>query len=633
MANCSPNTGTSLTNLPPSAPVNINIDCVPTTAGQPTFTPQPDQLPFAHDPVTGILWIHQCPNTWIPFNFALCSLPVAQITGIANPCGVINVPITYDRGAGCETGVVTLQDFSAEVANCLSLGTGGLIDIVPGSPNVTVTTAVVGGVTTYTVSVTGQTLSSVREIQQNGNLIAEHDDGSGTVRRIEETITTFIPDGNGGFNYTNETGGVTNIPGQTITTLTPDGNGGFNYQNESGAVVNIPGQTITTLTPDGSGGFNYTNEVGAVVNIPAPPTQTPETVTTLVPDGSGGFDYTNEAGVVTNIPGSAVSQTVTTLVQNINGGFDYTNEAGTVTTIPAETVTTLVPGIVGGFDYTNEAGVVVSMPPETVTTLVPNPTTGGYTYTSEDGTVTTVPGSVNSSVANQNTATPTKTVNQVAEHNDGGGLLTPVNETVTTLVQNATTGDYDFTNEVGTVSTIPGGQALTAGNGTTIVGGAINAIGGSNSVTVAPVTRTNVLTGVGVGGPITYNRVNPDKNVLVLINAGSDFLYDPQAAGFAGQTTDFKGEFQVFATVNTLQRTVTANRFDTNVRTISASGDEIFTDDSEGLHQEIVNANTVTVQLSIGNLTMLNGTTPINTGAGAIWGISSTGATVTFIEV
>ena len=112
MSVCDPSTGTSLTNLPPSAPVNINIDCVPTVSGQPTYTPQPDQLPFAYDTATGILWIHQCPNTWIPFNFALCSLPPAQITGLANPCTAINVPINYDRGAGCETGVVTMADFS-----------------------------------------------------------------------------------------------------------------------------------------------------------------------------------------------------------------------------------------------------------------------------------------------------------------------------------------------------------------------------------------------------------------------------------------------------------------------------------------------------------------------------------------
>ena len=601
-------------------PANINIDCVPTTVGQPQYTPDPDQLPFAYDEISGILWIHQCPNTWIPFNFALCSLAPAQINGLINPCQVINVPITYDRGAGCEQGTLTLDEFTVQVAACLNLtGTGNIIDLQPASSNVTINQSTVGGVTTFTIAVSAQPLSDVTEVQQSGNLIATHDDGSGTVSRIEETITTLVPDGSGGFNFTNEVGAIVNLPAQGVTTLVPDGSGGFNFTNQSGATVNIPGQTVTTLVPDGSGGFNYTNELGAVVNIPSPPTQTPETVTTLTPDGAGGFDYTNELGAVVNIPASTMSaQTVTTLLPNVNGDLEYVNEAGVTTVIPAESITTMVANANGSFTYTNEAGVTTNIPAAVVTTLVPNAVIGGFDYTNEVGAVVNIPAAITSSITNQNSVSISNAVNQIAEHDDGAGNIEPINETITTLLPNATVGGFDYTNEVGDVVNIPVSATMS----------------GAASTTLNALTLTNTITGQNVtAAQLTYTRVDPNKQVLVLIDGSLDMLFDPVAAGVNGQNTDIKTEFSLIASISGNPVTVATNRIDNGQSSIAGGANAILYRGSSGVAQRLVNTNTVTVQLSLSNLTVMAGNTALTNGAGTAWGLAPESATVTFIEV
>lgn len=637
MSVCGPNTGRLLTNLPPSAPVNINIDCVPTVSGQPTYTPQPDQLPFAFDPATGILWIHQCPNTWFPFNYSLCALTPAQITGLANPCQTINVPITYDRGQGCEVGVVPLQDFSAEVAACLNLGTGGPISVASGSTNVVVNQSVVNGVTTFTVTVAAAPLSNVIEVQQDGNLIATHDDGSGQVARIEETITTFTRNVDGSYTYTNEVGATTIIPAPVVTSLVRNMDGSFTFTNEDGDTTIIPAPQYATMVANADGSFTFNSPGSTPVLIPAPTTPTTQTLTSLNYNAAtGALDYVDENNVTNSVPLPPVNETATFFTQDVNGNFVYTNEVNSTFTIPAETVTAIVPNATtGGFDYRDELGAFTPLPGGVTTTLDVNAATGQYEYTNEANTVTTLPPFTTSGLTDQNIPTPTKAVNQIAEHDDGAGgaaSVQPINETVTTMVANATLGGFDFTNELGTVVNIPTGSgALTGGGGITIVGNAINADGGASQSSVPQTITTNQL-GNNFGGQFIYTRQNPNKQVMVIIDARGQLLFDPQAAGIAGSTTDMRGEFTVNANINGTAYPVVTTEFDTEVRTITASADEAFFTDESATAHRLVNANTVTVEMGFGPLSLFaNGTTVASTN-GALWGTKGD-VTITFVEV
>lgn len=50
------------------------------------------------------------------------------------------------------------------------------------------------------------TFSSVEDLNPTGNTIATHNDGNGNVTNINETITSFVDNGNGSFTYINELG-------------------------------------------------------------------------------------------------------------------------------------------------------------------------------------------------------------------------------------------------------------------------------------------------------------------------------------------------------------------------------------------------------------------------------------------
>lgn len=615
--------------------MNINIGCLPLTSGRPTFVPATNQLPLAHDPDSGTIWIHQCPNEWVPFNLDLCGLSNAEIVGIINPGTSIKVPITYNRGDGCESGSVQLDEFSLRVAEQLGLINGGPISVAAGSSNVSVVLQDVGGVDTYTISVSGQPPSRINNVQTGGNVIASHDDGSGLVQEIKETVTTLTPSESGGLDFNNELGQVVNIPPESISTLTFNAaTRAHTFTSEDNTITVIPGDVVTVLQPLVGGGFNYTNEIGQVVNVPAQPAATPETITTLLPNQTiGGFDYTNEAGTVTNVPVGGSVQIVTTLTEDVNGNFTYTSEDNTTTVIPAQVVTTLQVNAGGGFDYTNEAGDVVNIPSDIVTTMEINDVTGALEYTSEDGTVTPIPSAIRSVMTNSNQATPDRLVRQIGQHADGVSLTVPINETITTLVPNEDDGGLDFKNEAGDVVNIPTSSASAAGGGIDITNGVISATSGASSTVVPQVTQTNVQTATNVGPPVIYNRVNPLKKVMVLITCGSEILYDPQVAGLGSTSVDLKGQFVVFADINSAPREVTVNQFDKSVVTLTNSNGDAFFNRNDGTHQEIVDSDTITIQMSLGNLTVISGNVAVASTTGGIWGISPQGVTITFLEV
>ncbi|PJR03604.1 hypothetical protein [Avrilella dinanensis] len=153
------------------------------------------------------------------------------------------------------------------------------------------------------------------------------------------------------------------------------------------------------------------------------------------------------------------------MVDNADGTYTYTSEDGTVTTVdvPASVINQFEeivnggPVTIEGEEYTTIEEYIqhIVETNESVTTLVDN-ADGTYTYTSEDGTITTVD-------------VPASVINQFEEIVNGGPVtiegeeyttieeyiqhIVETNETVTTLVQDNTTGVITYTDEEGEEST------------------------------------------------------------------------------------------------------------------------------------------------------------------------------------
>ena len=82
------------------------IGSVPTTNGKPLTDPTPDQLPFSHDPSTGILWFYT--DEWKGFGInALNPVNLANVTNLDN---VLRVPVAYVSGNQQVEGYVTLRE-------------------------------------------------------------------------------------------------------------------------------------------------------------------------------------------------------------------------------------------------------------------------------------------------------------------------------------------------------------------------------------------------------------------------------------------------------------------------------------------------------------------------------------------
>ena len=201
-------------------------------------------------------------------------------------------------------------------------------------------------------------------------------------------------------------------------------------------------ETVTTLTgvqPTGNTIGTYTSENGTNSVI----RETTTNITGLQPSGKLIGVYSNEAASTQNI-----RETITTMVDNLDGTYTYTNETGATTTIDGGggntsviTNTVQTGNLIANHD--NGDGLVVPIN-ETVTTLVDNGD-GTFTYTSEDGTTTTTdgPSSVTNTIGGQ----------LIANHNNGLGVITPIRETVTTMVDNGN-GTYTYTAENGVQTTV-----------------------------------------------------------------------------------------------------------------------------------------------------------------------------------
>src|SRR5690554_1279046 len=236
--------------------------------------------------------------------------------------------------------------------------------------------------------------------------------------QANETVTTFVDNGDGTYTYTSEDGTVTtvDVPADVVNQFEDI------YNNIVNEEIVINGDTYNTFE-------EYLQHI----------VETNETVTTFVDNGDGTYTYTSEDGTVTtvDVPADVVNQ-----FEDI-----YNNIVNEEIVINGDTYNT--------FEEYLQHIVETN---ETVTTFVDNGD-GTYTYTSEDGTVTTV--DVPADVVNQFEDIYNNIVNEeIVINGDTYNTfeeylqhIVETNETVTTFVDNGD-GTYTYTSEDGTVTTV-----------------------------------------------------------------------------------------------------------------------------------------------------------------------------------
>ncbi len=154
---------------------------------------------------------------------------------------------------------------------------------------------------------------------------------------------------------------------------------------------------------------------------------------TIIPSVIVGHD-------IATISNKTIRETVTTLTDNGNGTFTHVSENGTSTTI----------------DFDNDATTVSD-------TSTVNLTLTGSDITADVNISTTLGNDITSDAtgifldvqASETTTTITNTVvgNKIADYTDEDGIITPINETITSLSQDLLSGDIQFTDEAGSVNT------------------------------------------------------------------------------------------------------------------------------------------------------------------------------------
>lgn len=86
------------------------IGSVPLVNGSPSKAPQPDQLPFAHDPSANVLYFYSN-GKWEAFG--LSALTEVDLSNVTNLDDVLRIPVTYVSGNNKVTGYITLKDFKS----------------------------------------------------------------------------------------------------------------------------------------------------------------------------------------------------------------------------------------------------------------------------------------------------------------------------------------------------------------------------------------------------------------------------------------------------------------------------------------------------------------------------------------
>ncbi|MCO5726089.1 hypothetical protein NG653_14635, partial [Robiginitalea sp. 2V75] len=196
--------------------------------------------------------------------------------------------------------------------------------------------------------------------------------------------------------------------------LVDNGDGTYTFTDAAGNTTLISDASISTLVDNGDATFTYTDETG-----------TPVTINLISADANNDIIAGSDGGLYLNVASVTVAETVTNLTDNGDGSFTYVNESG-------------VPQTVGKADITDNGD-------------------GTYTFTNNDGSDVTI---------NTNGIAISNTVagNRIATVTDAGGSVTDIDETVTTLSDNAD-GSFTYTSEDGTITTFTETLTSLADNG------------------------------------------------------------------------------------------------------------------------------------------------------------------------
>ncbi len=299
---------------------------------------------------------------------------------------------------------------------------------------------------TQNVDLTGL-LSSATDLN-DGHLIAQHTDGDGNVTDIEETVTEL------GFNsatnqieYTDENGDVNPVDLGDLVSNVTDLNAGEHQiaTHVSGDGTTTPiNETVTSLSYDDTNTrIQYTDESGTTQNVDLSGLLSSAAD---LNDGNLIAQHTDGNGNVTNI-----EETVTSLEFNSsNNRIEYTDENGDVNPVDLGDLVSNVTDLNAGEHQiaTHVSGDGTTTPiNETVTSLSYDDTNTRIQYTDESGTTQNVDLSgLLSDARDLNDG------NLIAQHVDGDGNVTDIEETVTTFVDNGD-GTYTYTSEDGTTTT------------------------------------------------------------------------------------------------------------------------------------------------------------------------------------
>ncbi|WP_430930938.1 hypothetical protein [Robiginitalea biformata] len=272
------------------------------------------------------------------------------------------------------------------------------------------------------------------------------------------TVTTLVDNGDGSFTYTSEDGTITTFT-ETTSTLVDNGGGTYTYTDENGNTQQIFTEAASNPYDNSGSGLAANNVQDAIDEI-----NTLAGTVALADNGDGTYTFTDASGATTTISDTSIS----TLVDNGDATFTYTDETGSPVTINlisadannditagsdgglylnvasvtvAETITNLSDNNDGTFTYVNENGVSQTVSKADVT----DNGDGTYTFTNNDGSDVTIN---TNGVAISNTLAG----NRIATVTDAGGSSTDIDETVTTLVDNAN-GSFTYTSEDGTATT------------------------------------------------------------------------------------------------------------------------------------------------------------------------------------
>jgi|GEM_PF-2395267 len=321
----------------------------------------------------------------------------------------------------------------------------------------------------------GSLLSQFEDLN-DGNVIASHISGDGTVTNIEETVTEIVDNNDGTFTYTNEDGTAftfglagSGIGAESLTSIQLDNNtNSLNYIDENGDanVIDLCPvidncETLTALAFDPAlSHLVYLDEDGTTNNIDLSSLLSgggsgSNTLTELSYDPfSNQLNYQDENGNLNVIDmGSLVSH-----FTDLNDGHiigTHTSGDGTVADIE-ETISTLVDNGDGTLTYTNEDGTSTTFTGEStgtntgggsgneLTVLTYSPLTNQLEYIDENGDTNIIDlGDIVSTFTDLNDG------NVIATHTSGDGTVTQIEETLTTIADNED-GTFSYTSEDGT---------------------------------------------------------------------------------------------------------------------------------------------------------------------------------------